>query len=387
LADHARRSRILVLGGAGFYGQYVVRDLLRTSGAQLVVASRNPEIQSIERRVSTATIDITDTDALRRLAQGVDVIVHCAGPFTRLPLHPVDVAIDLGLPYVDIAEDRAFAKAVRLRQARAIASRVPLLTGMSVCPAMEALAIRHLQPAFDSVSALRTYAAPDTKRHRGPAMFETMLFGAGRRFEHPNANRGRDAYGWTEPEWFDLPPPIGRRLTFRIHDMADVDLLPATFGLEYVAFKAGSEWPALNTLVGLAAQVRRRTGHPDWTHIARPARALSRIIGRGGREEGGVAFELTGLKGGTKATASVAITAEHHGGRIPSLLASMATQEILTGRYSSPGVADIAGWIDPDRWLEGMSTRGLSVWHRPDRSSPWADRRGFPANTEALKTS
>jgi hypothetical protein len=206
-------------------------------------------------------------------------------------------------------------------------------------------------------------------------MFETMLMGAGKRFDEPAANLGRAAYGWTEPEWFDLPPPVGRRLTFRIHDMADVDLLPAAFGLKYVAFKAGSEWPVLNGLVGLAAQIRRRTGHPDWTRFERPAMALSRVVGRWGREEGGVAFEVSGMKGTTKAAASVAITSERHGGQIPGLLASMAAMEILTGRYSSPGVADVAGWIDPARWLEGMTSRGLAVWHRSDRSSPWVRQR------------
>lgn len=362
-----------MLGGAGFYGQYVVRDLLRTTEAQIVVAARSPARVS-EKRVSVASVDLEDIDRLRRLALGSDVIVHCAGPFTRLPLAPVDVAVDLGIPYIDIAEDRAFARALRTRHGDALSAGVPLLNGMSVSPAMEALATRHLGYQLETLTALRTYAAPDTRRHRGPAMFETMLFGAGKRFDDPNANHGLPTYGWTEPEWFDLPAPVGRRLTFRIHDMADVDLLPAAFGLDYVAFKAGSEWAMLNALVGLAAQVRRRTGHPDWTRFTRAARALSRVVGRFGREEGGVAFELAGTNGGRAAAASLALTAERHGGQIPSLLASMAVGEVLSGRYSSAGVADVGGWIDPDRWIDGMASRGLRVWHRGDRSSPWVQR-------------
>jgi hypothetical protein len=289
----------------------------------------------------------------------------------RLPLAPLDIAIDLRIPYIDIADDRAFARAIRLRHGDSITAGVPLLSGISVSPAMEALATRHLRPELDRAMALRTYAAPDTRRHRGPAMFETMLFGAGKRFDDPNANGGVATYGWTEAEWFDFPTPVGRRLTFRIHDMADIDLLPVAYGLENVVFKAGSEWPILNALVGLAAQVRRRTGHPDWTRFTRPARAVSAVVGRFGREEGGVAFELAGIKGGRSATASVAFTTAKHGGQIPSLLASMATTEVLTGRYSLAGVADVAGWIDPDRWMNGMASRGLRVWHRTARSSPW----------------
>lgn len=338
---------VLVLGGSGFYGQYVVRDLLRTTNATIVIGSRRPQADVDDPRVSVTVVDITDGEAVRRAARGADVIIHCAGPFTSLPLVPLDVAIDLGIPFVDIAEDRAYARSVRLRHAAAVAGGVPVMTGMSVCPAMEALAVRELASGFDAVTACRTYAAPDTKRQRGPAMFETMLYGAGHRSAEPNANAGREAFGWTEPEWFDLPPPVGRRLTFRVHDMADVDLLPATFGLKYVSFKAGSEWAVLNALVGLAAQIRRRTGHPDWRRVKRPARALSRMAGQWGREEGGVAFEVVGLKDGVESTASIALTSQRDGGQIPSLLASMATHELLTGRYRRAGVADVADWIDP----------------------------------------
>lgn len=362
---------VLVLGGNGFYGSYVVRDLLATTKAHVVIAARHGSAAVHDPRVSTQTFDIDDAASVRDVARGADVIVHCAGPFMDLPLVPLDVAIELRIPYVDIAEDRAFAKAVRLRQAASAAAGVPLLSGMSVCPAMEALAVRYLQPTFDAVTACQTFAAPDTRRHRGPAMFETMLFGAGRRFEQPNANDGREAYGWTEPEWFDLPPPVGRRLTFRIHDMADVDLLPAIFGLDDVAFKAGSEWPMLNMLVGLAAQIRRRTGHPDWRRFTRPARTLSRLAGLFGREDGGVAFEVGGLRNGLESWESVGITVDRHGGQIPSLLASMATAEVLAGRYAQPGVADVSTWIDPEAWLDGMRSRGLTVWRRGSRQDRW----------------
>lgn len=362
---------VLVLGGNGFYGSYVVRDLIATTNAEVVIGARYGSAALDDPRVSTKTVDIGDAVAVREVAHGADVIVHCAGPYMDLPLVPLDVAIDLRIPYVDIAEDRAFAKAVRQRHAAAAAAGVPVMSGMSVCPAMEALAVRYLRPTFDVVSACQTFAAPDTRRHRGPAMFETMLFGAGRRFEHPTANDGREAYGWTEPEWFDLPPPVGRRLTFRIHDMADVDLLPRIFGLDAVSFKAGCEWPMLNALVALAAQIRRQTGHPDWRRFTRPARTMSRLAGMLGREEGGVAFEVSGLRNELESSESVAITADQHGGQIPSVLASMAAAEVLAGRYARPGVADVSAWIDPQAWLGGMQARGLTVWRRGCREDRW----------------
>lgn len=364
-------QRILVVGGSGFYGRYVVRDLLATTKADIVVAGRRPATSFEGGRTSVRVADLRRVELLRDAAHDVDLVIHCAGPFTDLPLAPLDVAIELGIPYVDIAEDRAFVRAVRDRHEAAIAAGIPVLTGSSVSSAMEALAVRYLRGAFKDLVRLRTYAAPDTKHHRGPAMFATMLTGAGRPFEHPTANHGGDASGWTEPEWIELPEPVGRRLTYRIHDVADLDLIPEMFGIEDVAFKAGSEWPILNALVGLAAQIRIRTGHPDWRRATVPARALSRLAGRFGRPEGGVAFELTGRRAGDVAMRSLAIVSATDGGAIPSLLATMAADVLLSGRFTRAGVAEVGGWIDPADWLAGLARRGLSIWERSDRREAW----------------
>ena len=155
-----------------------------------------------------------------------------------------------------------------------------------------------------------------------------------------------------------------------VHDMADVDLLPATFGLDYVAFKAGRSGRCSSPLSDSRAGP---ASHGPSRLASRRAAGEGAVSLRGveGRREGGVAFEVTGLKDGSESRRSLAITSERDGGRIPSVLASIAAQAVLAGRYTQPGVADVGGWIDPEDWIDALSRRGLTIWHRADRREPW----------------
>ncbi len=274
--DTDPKKPILVVGGGGFYGSYVVDDLLRhTQTSILIVGRRPPRSQprrqhlslSSNERVRSVICDLSDLDALTRYVAGSRLVIHCAGPFRYLPLNPLRAAIDAGVDYIDIAEDREFARRVQALAPAIEAAGITALSGISVVPGMEALFTQLMLPYFDRVHAVRTFAAPDTRKHRGSAMFNTMLWGVGRPFKQLRRGRLVPVYGWGEPEWVDFPPPLGKRLTYLVLEMADLDVMPRLFGghgLETVEFKAGSERPFLNRLLGLAADLRVRTGHPQW---------------------------------------------------------------------------------------------------------------------------
>jgi hypothetical protein len=362
---------VLVLGGTGFYGGYLVDELLAFTSAHVVVAGRSrPRRQESNPRIIPVRGDIRDETRLTELVRAADIVAHCAGPFVDLPVQPLDVAISVGRPYVDIAEDRAFAAAVAARDGAAALAGVPIMSGMSVSPAMEAIAAEYLGAGLERRTALTTCAAPDTRRHRGLAMFETMLSGAGRTFDRPGPRRPEDGHGWSAGQWFDFPPPVGRRLTYVIHDMADVDLVPADHGVGDVTFRAGCEFAWLNRAVALAAWTRVHAGAPDWRWAARPVRALSRVVGQFGRDAGGVAFELDGTAGGLPVRRSIAISAHRDGGRIPILPAALAIEALIAGRVSG-GRSSLTDWIDPARFLDVVSRRGFLLWDRGPSGDGW----------------
>jgi Saccharopine dehydrogenase NADP binding domain len=370
-----RGRRIAVVGGGGFYGRYLVADLLRFTDAEVLVASRHaPQRLRAGDRVAPVACDLRDPLALREAIRGSTVVVHCAGPFQQLPLEPLHAAIATGVHYVDIAEDRAYRRRVLAMDAQARAAGIVALNGASVVPGMEALFTELLRPRFDELLAVHGSAAPDTRRHRGHAMFHTMLLGAGRPFQAPRDGQPVRVHGWHEPEWFDFPPPVGRRRHYQVLEMADLDVLPELFGIGTVTFKAGSEFPWLNRLLGAAAALRARTGHPRLEAYTPLVRGLSWLVGRCGNDAGGVILEVAGRRDGMARRQAVAVVGEHDGGRIPAVLAGMAVQELLAGRLATPGVTDLRSWLPPDRLIQGLVRRGLRLWWRQDAGA-WEELR------------
>lgn len=362
-----RGRQVAVVGGSGFYGRYLVADLLRFTAAQMLVISRRaPQRLRQTDRVVPIACDLRDPRSLGEAIGGSTVVVHCAGPFQHLPLEPLRAAITAGVHYVDIAEDLAYRRRVLAMDAEARAARIAVLNGASVVPGMQVLFTELLRPRFDQLLAVCSSAAPDTRRHRGHAMFHTMLLGAGRPFQALRDGMPVQVYGWSEPEWFDFPPPVGRRLHYLVLEMADLDVLPELFGVRTVTFKAGSEFPVLNRLLGGAAALRARTGHPRLEAYTSLVRGLSWLVGRFGNDAGGVIFEVTGRRGGVPGRQAVAVVGDRDGARIPVVLAGIAVQELLAGRLTQPGVVDLRSWLPQDRLIQGLLRRGLRLWWRQD---------------------
>ena len=371
--EFEQNKKVLVIGGSGFYGRYLVNDFLQHTSADITIASRNPMTSEWRDadRVHLTKCDIYDLTALEQLVRFFDVVVHCGGPFQKLPLNPVRAAIAARVNYVDISEDRVFHNEVT-KMGRAIKeSGITVLSGMSVAPAMEILFAGLMQNCFDSLISVRTFAAPDTHKHRGKAMFHTMLSGVGRSFFQPKNGVLRKVWGWTEPEWVEFPPPLGKRLTHLVLEMADLDLLPELYDVKTVEFKAGTEWTFLNRLLGLAAGIRKLTGYPKWENFTPIIRLFSWIVGRFGKDEGGVIFELGGISKGVFITHQVAVIARQDGGLIPSVLASIGVKKLISKKMPVNGIVPLNKWISSEELVRELVSRDLEIWWKPHDIKQW----------------
>jgi hypothetical protein len=363
---------VLVVGGAGFYGRYLVHDLLAHCTADVVVASRSPRnLWPGQQRVRIARCDAHDRGALDALVHGCDLVVNCAGPFNDGVNRVLESAIACGRHYIDIAETRDYRKAVIGEAARIAQAGIAVFSGMSVSPGMEALVGEMMRHRMGGLDALRTYAAPDTRKHRGKAMFETMLVGVGKPYLQPTDHALRRVHGWTEGEWVTFPPPIGRRLTYLVLEMANLDVLPEMLGVGTVAFKAGTEWPLLNRMLNLAARIRAATGHPQWERFTPAVRAMSWLAGRFGNDAGGVIFAGSTTCNDSTTQMRFAIMSAHDGGLIPSVLASIAAQQLLHTAAPASGIAPMHTWLPFDAFVAALTSRGMSLWWQLPGEDTW----------------
>jgi len=75
-----RGKQVLVTGGTGFIGGRLVEKLVLECDAKVRVLVRNFAHSASIARFPLEIIqgDVTDTEAVRRAADGCDVIFHCA---------------------------------------------------------------------------------------------------------------------------------------------------------------------------------------------------------------------------------------------------------------------------------------------------------------------
>lgn len=365
------RPTVVVFGGYGFFGTILVRDLLATTRANIIVVGRRLQNRVTDPRITFVRADINDLSATQPMLVGASVVVHCAGPYQVLPLNPLLGAIAAGAHYVDLAEDRRFVRRVAEHDEAARRAGVAIMTGMSVVPGLAAVLAQSALEHFDELQSVRTFIAPGTRGSRGSATLRTLLFSAGRCFQVVRDGRDRPIHGWSEPEWVEFPPPVGWRRQYLAMETADLDLFPDYFGVRRVEFKAGSEFASLNRCLAAGAWLRAHTGLPPLERCSGMLQRALSIFGSLGTDRGGVLVEVTGTKSGRPTEWQIAVVAEQHGERIPSIPAAVATGALLRGEVAHRGVVPLHDWITPARMFECLAERGLRVWSRSAAGHPW----------------
>lgn len=184
-------------------------------------------------------------------------------------------------------------------------------------------------------------------------------------------------HGWPEPEWTLFPPPVGRRLVHQVYEMADLDVAAGLYGARTIAFKAGTEFTAVDRALGLFPAVRARTGRPcaarRWTPLVR---ALSWLVGRVGDEAGGFTVSVSGRRDRRAVIRRMGMTARGDGGRIPSQLAGIAVAHLLTGRLRTPGLVALRSRLTAPELRTALRDRGSGLWRRDDDAGDWRPWEG-----------
>lgn len=291
------------------------------------------------------------------------VLVDASGPFQGMHHGLVEAAMDAGIHYVDIADDRRFVASIHELDDDARHRGVAVISGASSVPSLSSAVALELSRGLDRVDRVDISITASSQASFGTSVLESMLSGAGRTIEHRGA-----------------PPGTGmmeyRRVIFRsggheLHrhvlscDVPDHDEMPLLLpGEPDVRFRAGSELAMHNwTMWGLAFLVSRgflvdaRRAMP----LARLARRLSRRSGDG---RSAMKVEVRGGQDGRPVFREWTLVATGgHGPKIPCLvvpeIVSMLQEGTLTpGARSAAGIADVGNMLSrmPDGSIETAVT-------------------------------
>ena len=344
--------RVLIIGGAGVFGERLTTGILNTTPWHVIVAGRDAarlttlRARLPEERVTAQRLDARRVTAADLRATGACVVVDAAGPFQHGDHRLARAAIEAGMHYIDLADARDFVAGFGVLEEAARAAGVVALTGASSTPALSNAALDALTAGWRRVDRVEIAISPGNRAPRGLSVVRAIL-----------SQAGQPARVLIGGEWVTRPgwgmtirralPGLGWRVLSLV-ETPDLDLMPARFRVrDTVVFRAGMELAFLHWGLWAASLLVRIGLLRSLTPLARPFRALAVLVERFGSDRGGMLVEATGLDvDGHPARATWSLVAEAGDGPfVPTLPALAALRALAAGTLAPPGAHARAGLL------------------------------------------
>ncbi len=163
--------RFLIYGAYGYTGELTAR-FAAERGMRPILGGRNPaKTEAVAKRFGfeARSFGLNDPQSLQQSLRGVDVVLHCAGPFEVTSKPMVDACLAVKAHYLDITgEIQVFEEALRRdTEAREAGVCVMPGTGFDVVPS-DCLAL-HLKQRLPEATFLRLAFMGLTKTSHGTA--------------------------------------------------------------------------------------------------------------------------------------------------------------------------------------------------------------------------
>ena len=153
---------LLIYGANGYTGGLIV-PIAMARGLRPILAGRNAaavHALAAEHQLEARPFALDDATTIDRALDGVSIVLHCAGPFSKTSRAMVDACLRIGAHYLDITGEIPVFEACAARDAEARARGILLLPGVGfdVVPSdcLAAHLHRRLPDATELVLAFRT---------------------------------------------------------------------------------------------------------------------------------------------------------------------------------------------------------------------------------------
>lgn len=365
---------VLVVGGSGYFGRLLVEDLLRRTTHRIILTARTMASAEQGRahaasqcggqaaRIEVAACSLEHANTVHSLVRRSDAAVCAAGPFQRLPLTLLDACLAHGCPYLDLCDDRGYARRVCARLAEyGESSPPPVAAAWSAVSALTGALARIAAPRWQRLDRVRSFLAPGNRQPRQRGTVESLLHSLGRPFAVACEGGEREERGWTRPRDFSFPPPVGVRRC-RLVDSTDHDFLPRWLNAPSAEFRVGAELRLLDAGAGLIGSLRARRLIPNPTRFAGLCRAAMALFGGFGTETGAIGVEVVGVdEHGRPRRATASIVADRDAPMMAVMPVTIMIQRWL-GDAAAPrpsGLLRHDDWIDAEALDAECTARGF----------------------------
>jgi len=337
-------TRIIVLGGRGWFGGAAV-NLLRREGCRPFVASRRPGADLF--------IDAEDPASIRTALRDRDVVIDAAGPFQRRSTALIESCLTLGCDVIDVSDSLDYARRLHLLGPRIERAGIRVLTSCSSVSAVSAALIR-LSGVKEPVR-VSAFLAPATKNTSTAATAQSLLSTLERPISVWREGAFSDRRAFSEVRLFRFPSPVGS-VRGRLGESPDGLLLPLVWPtLRDVDFWIDTRRRALNALFAVAAR------HRSVLQVVGVMQSIGRKATKYlGARSGGFGIEVEDASGTRAAAGFVHATHSYIVAVAPAVLAASA---IAAGRFRACGLIPPDQHVDPQELLTWLERAGPSPIH------------------------
>ena len=338
----ASRESVLVLGAFGTFGRLITHTLAQSTDLSIIAAGRRlPRVCSEFRPgIRMLAVDSSELSAAALSHLGPAVLIDTVGPFQTRDRKLAETCIDLGIHYLDLADDRDFVQNVCALDAAAMKRNVLVVSGASTLPALSSAVIENLAAAFLEIEEIDIGIAPEHSQPRGLATIQSVLGYVGRSIPVWRHAKMGCAHGWGDTQRYRYPPPVGAR-NLSLIDVPDTGLIPFKFPtLRQLAVRAGHELPLVHHALRMLGLMVRVGLIRDLAHHARMMQRLVRRLDGFGSNNGAMHVRLRGrgTDGRLQSRTWTLIAENGDGPRIPTLAAILLSKKLL----NVPGYAPLA---------------------------------------------
>jgi short subunit dehydrogenase-like uncharacterized protein len=277
----------MIYGANGYTGELVARRAV-CRGERPVLAGRNGaavRALATELDLDAIVVDLADAADLRAALGGIDVVAHCAGPFSRTSAPMVDACLATGTHYLDVTGEMPVLEAVLARDGEAVAAQVVLLSGAGfdvvptdclagllagTLPDAVSLELAFHAPGGMSRGTMLTgldFAGGGTVRRVGGVLRRTSLGEPSRTVPFPSGARTVGAISWGDVVTAYHSTGIGEITVYTSLSARGPMAKVGGRLLRYAPVREFLRAAVRRGLPGPSAQVRARTRSEIWAEV------------------------------------------------------------------------------------------------------------------------
>ncbi len=337
--------KALILGGYGSFGARLARQLGDLPELELIIAGRSEAkarafCAGYKGKAAVTPLAV-DREEIARALQVVtpNVLIDASGPFQTYGAGGygvVEACITARVPYLDLADGSAFVAGITAFDEAAKTAGVPVLSGVSSCPALTAAALREIGKEM-TVTRVICGIAPTPRAALGLNVLRAVLGYVGAPVAHLVDDERATSPGLVAAKRMTIAPPGHLPLgstRFALCDVPDLMLLPKAFpNLRTTWFGAGTRPQWMLSLLGVMGRLRV----PGLTHLAPLAHKVQPFFERG-EHRGGMIVQASGLRDGAPITAEWHLIAEGDDGPyVPTMAVDALLRKWAKGDLSAAG--------------------------------------------------